>query len=228
MIPRPVHFTMHVADPARAARFYGSVLGWKVSEASHWQVEGLALPGGGIDTGSGPTTIYFSCEDVALTVAKIRALGGTTEDPTEGRSGVWSHCRDNQGTQFALSWLIPEFRPPLAPVARQGELGYWYLPTADLAKAREFYGDLFGWEFLPGDTYAHIANCPVPGGIAVAPGDTPVPYFRVDDMQAALATVRELGGQPGTADESDSGWSVACIDDQGTDFWLWQDAAATG
>jgi predicted enzyme related to lactoylglutathione lyase len=45
-------------------------------------------------------------------------------------------------------------------------------------------------------------------------------WFVVDDIHAAVAKVRELGG---TADEPvlyDSGWSAGCIDDQGTTFYL--------
>ncbi len=49
------------------------------------------------------------------------------------------------------------------------------------------------------------------------PGDTQsLPYFEVDDMDAALARVRELGGthvHPGTA------WSI-CRDSEGTPFAL--------
>ena len=45
-------------------------------------------------------------------------------------------------------------------------------------------------------------------------------WFVVDDIHAAVAKVRELGG---SADEPvlyDSGWSADCVDDQGTTFSL--------
>ena len=87
----------------------------------------------------------------------------------------------------------------------------------DLAKAQAFFGAVLGWQF-DDPTSGHIENISAPPGAVHAGDDAPGArlWFVVDDIHAAVATVRELGG---TADEPvhyDSGWSADCTDDQGT------------
>ena len=105
-----------------------------------------------------------------------------------------------------------------------GELGYFALPVADLAKGRTFYGGLFGWQFAPGERYAHIENTKPPGGLTQVAGDTVQVWFTVADIRAAIARVRQLGGHADEPQQSDSGWNADCRDDQGTRFNLWQPA----
>jgi predicted enzyme related to lactoylglutathione lyase len=54
-------------------------------------------------------------------------------------------------------------------------------------------------------------------------------YFGVDDIEAALAQVRELGGQ---ADDKGPvpgmGWFAACKDPDGNAFSLWQSDSSAG
>jgi hypothetical protein len=106
------------------------------------------------------------------------------------------------------------------------DLGYYTIPVKDLARGKRFYGAAFGWTFEPGDRYAHVGNTTPPGGlVADAAATTPKVWFRVDDVRAAVARVRELGGTAAEPSESPSGWSADCVDDQGTRFSLWQAAA---
>src|SRR6478609_9554355 len=77
-------------------------------------------------------------------------------------------------------------------------ISFFELGVEDADKARDFYGALFGWTFETGPSmkgYA-ISSPGVPGGMH--PGDKgawPYVFFRVDDMDAALARVVELGGE---------------------------------
>lgn len=107
-------------------------------------------------------------------------------------------------------------------------IGYFTLPTRDLARAKTFYGTLFGWtyeEAFSGETYAHIAETSPGGGInASDQSTTPKVWFRIDDIQSAVARIRELGGTAEEPSQSASGLSAACKDDQGTEFNLWQPA----
>ena len=107
-----------------------------------------------------------------------------------------------------------------------GELGYFTIPVADVRRGRAFYGALFGWEFAPDadERYSHIANTAPPGGLHRADGGRPQVWFKVADIGAAVAQVRSLGGSADDPQQSDSGWSAACRDDQGTHFNLWQPA----
>ncbi len=112
-----------------------------------------------------------------------------------------------------------------------GEVGFFELGVADADKAKAFYGELFGWTFAPGPGQGYVISTPsVPGGVhGDDPAARPYLFFVVDDMDAALAKVRQLGG---TVDESQAegdettqatfGRFVLCKDDQGSEFGLHQ------
>ena len=78
-----------------------------------------------------------------------------------------------------------------------GDLVYFVIPAADTERARAFYGDLFGCGFAPGnvpDGYQITGSDP-PGGLhGGGSAERPEVYFGVDDIEAAVARVRELGG----------------------------------
>ncbi len=109
-------------------------------------------------------------------------------------------------------------------------LGYFTLDTPDVAKARAFYGALFGWTFdddASRPTYAHVSGSNPPFGFTKAEratGNTSL-YFRVDDITAMCKRVADLGGRAAAPAESASGLSVVVSDDQGVSFSLWQPAA---
>jgi uncharacterized protein len=105
-----------------------------------------------------------------------------------------------------------------------GRLAYFMLTVADAERAESFFGDLLGWEFAPGNVPQgrQITNSTPPGGLfATGTPAKPEVWFEVDDIDAALARVRELGGRAGEAEEIASGHMASCQDDQGTPFNLW-------
>ena len=109
----------------------------------------------------------------------------------------------------------------------QVQLGYFTLDTADVGKAKAFYGALFGWTFdedASKSTYAHVANSAPAFGFVKAerPASETNLYFRVDDIAAANARVTELGGKASIPAESRTGLSCTVCDDQGFSFSLWQ------
>ena len=76
-----------------------------------------------------------------------------------------------------------------------------------------------------GRTYSHVDNTSMPFGIHDAMDDpSPHHYYRVEDLQAMIVRVRELGGEVLSVDEYASGGSARCRDDQGVEFDLWQAA----
>jgi uncharacterized glyoxalase superfamily protein PhnB len=113
----------------------------------------------------------------------------------------------------------------------RGELGYFTLSAPDLGRAAAFYGALFGWRFDPsgpgagGHTYTHVGNTSLPFGFHDDMADhTPHHYYRVEDLTAMAARVRELGGEVLEVTEYASGGNAHCRDDQGLEFDLWQPA----
>jgi uncharacterized protein len=108
-----------------------------------------------------------------------------------------------------------------------GKVVHVEIPGQDSAKSTAFYGALFGWQFQSyGDQDYHMTQFDDQSGAAVTGGDPshdPVVYFDTDDIDASISKVKELGG---TAEEKQPvpgmGWFVACKDNQGTSFSLWQ------
>ena len=68
-------------------------------------------------------------------------------------------------------------------------------------------------------------------GVALMAGEPghPTFYFDTDDIDASIATVRELGGK--AEDKSPvptHGWFAACSDSEGNAFSLWQSDSTAG
>jgi uncharacterized protein len=107
-----------------------------------------------------------------------------------------------------------------------GELTWFEMGVPDATRAQSFYGTLLGWTFESmGEAGAVIRTAE--GRAGLHPGDEArqiVTYFHVDDIEASVQQVRELGGQaddPGPAEEG-FGRFVTCRDDQGVAFGLHQ------
>jgi predicted enzyme related to lactoylglutathione lyase len=110
-----------------------------------------------------------------------------------------------------------------------GELAFFEIGVADAAKGRAFYHGLLGWSFEPGPSGGFVITTPnVPGGMHGDDSEaSPYVFFQVDDMNAALSLVRELGGEVEDADvegDQDSidrfGRFKLCKDNQGSNFGL--------
>jgi predicted enzyme related to lactoylglutathione lyase len=113
-----------------------------------------------------------------------------------------------------------------------GELAFFELGVADTERGRAFYEALFEWQFETGPSgNGYAVTAPnVPGGMHGGdPGATPYLFFRVDDMEAAVERVRELGGEVDEMNVEGGDASIArfgrfklCRDDQGSAFGLHQ------
>jgi len=111
-----------------------------------------------------------------------------------------------------------------------GELAFFELGVADTERGRAFYEALFGWTFATGPNESgFVITAPnVPGGMHGSdPGASPLVFFAVDDMDAAVARVAELGGSIVDLEVEGDAESTArfgrfrlCRDDQGSSFGL--------
>jgi predicted enzyme related to lactoylglutathione lyase len=133
---------------------------------------------------------------------------------------------------------LPSLRDDIASVepaatAPTGELGYYTFAAPDVDRAAAFYGALFGWDFQPAEPmstmpdrrYRHIANTTVAMGIHEDTSQVGSQlYYRVDDLDAMVAKVRELGGEVLEVADYESGGNARCRDDQGVEFELWKPA----
>jgi uncharacterized protein len=117
-----------------------------------------------------------------------------------------------------------------------GELSFFELGVEDVERGRAFYEGLFGWSFQRGPSgRGFVIGTPnVEGGMHGGDrGATPYVFFAVDDIDAAVERVRELGGEivdlDAGGEDPDSvarfGRFKFCRDDQGSTFGLHQPPA---
>ena len=113
-----------------------------------------------------------------------------------------------------------------------GEVAFFELGVEDVERGRAFYEGLFGWRFELGPSgQGFTIGTPTIGG-GMHGGDkgaAPYLFFQVDDMEAAVERVRELGGVIEEMDVGGDQESAArfgrfklCRDDQGSPFGLHQ------
>ena len=240
--------SLWVPDAARAAAFYAAVLGWEYRPASDphgRQVPGAAPPQG-LWGGQPRSTLFCSyvVDDATAAVARVRAVGGQASGPDPRPYGLVADCVDDQGTRFAVH------QPPAAGTgggrttgpastgpastgpastgpagARDGDLAYVTLEVADSRRARDFYGAVLGWQFLPGqiaDGWQVVGTTPLIGLSGGHPGATAVPMWRVAHLGAAVGRVRAAGGTATEPRQEPYGLTADCTDDQGTRFYLGQ------
>jgi uncharacterized protein len=112
------------------------------------------------------------------------------------------------------------------------------LATPDLAKAKEFYGGLFGWEFKDNDMgpmgiYSTFQPSAAPGGgVYSMPGAPPawLAYIGVDDIDAATDKAKELGAQVvrDVTEIPHVGWMSILIDPTGATIALFEPMPGSG
>jgi predicted enzyme related to lactoylglutathione lyase len=107
-----------------------------------------------------------------------------------------------------------------------GEPSFFEIGVPDAKRAKAFYGPLLQWTFHPmGGEQAWVQTPTIRGGLHDEDQECRIDvFFAVRDIDAAVATVRSLGGHaedPG-ADEPGFGRFSFCRDDQGVRFGLHQ------
>lgn len=208
------------ADLDATKAFYGSLFGWEFHTAPEPEAGGytMALRDGRaaaavmplsaeqLDQGMPPVwSMYITVDDVDAMPAKVEAAGGTVMAPpfdvlTAGRMMVafdkggagicfWE-ARDNIGSEI---------------VNETGAFTWAELYTGDPAADTTFYAEALGHEVTTADMGGPVEMTFLKRGDAdvatvlplMAEGMPPhwVPYFAVDDCEAAMAQIAEMGGQ---------------------------------
>ena len=117
-----------------------------------------------------------------------------------------------------------------------GELSFFEIGVEDADKGRAFYEAMFGWKMEPGPSgQGSTITTPEPARWHARRrrGAAPYLFFAVDDIDAALDRVRELGGSIEDMDvdgdeqaQAQFGRFKLCRDDQGSPFGLHEPPAA--
>jgi predicted enzyme related to lactoylglutathione lyase len=230
------YVSLFVPDTERALLFYSAVLGWEYEPGSGVQgrqVRGLNIHHGVWgDQEYGTLFLCFAVDDIASAVQRVRAAGGTADEPRLEPYGLASGCTDDDGVRFAVFEAPSDDSERAAgaagaggtqPSPGQGNLEYITMETRSSATARAFYGTVLGWRFSPGHVEDGWQVDDVDPLVGISSGhDRPagVPMYRVDDIASAVERVRVAGGTATVPDAEPYGTISACVDDQGTRFYL--------
>ncbi len=247
-----VWYDLMTPDVDAATRFYSEVIGWGTQAwdgpAPYTMWTANEVPIGGVvpltsdhaAAGVIPHWMaYITTPDVDATFEKAKTKGAAVvaeprDIPDVGRLAV---IRDPQGALIAIykpatevSWSEPAI----------GQFSWHELSTTDHVAAFDFYGDLFGWEktgdFDMGGTMGtyqmYGQNGAMYGGMMNKGPDNPMPpawllYARVADTNAAIETVKRLGGQViyGPMEPPGGDIVAAFLDPQGAAFAVHQKKA---
>jgi uncharacterized glyoxalase superfamily protein PhnB len=211
-------------DADRAAAFYGHVLGWTYDPATN-QVTNTTQHIG-IFSVPGPRTLFccYAVADLQGARQSILDGGGTVDEPQRFDFGTVLGATDSQGAAFAVFQPVPGEPRPTLNGAGPGELSYITYEVTDSAAFKAFYSRVLFWTFEPGridDGWGVQQTHPMAGVAGGSAQQVTVPMWTVEDVDAAVARVREAGG---TVIEEPSqqpyGKSAQCTDDQGTRFYL--------
>jgi predicted enzyme related to lactoylglutathione lyase len=226
--------SLWVRDVARAAAFYGAVLGLEYVPGHGnrgRQAPGLAPPQG-LWEAPDPSTLFCSyvVDDIAAAVSRVRAAGGQAAEPVRQEYGMAADCVDTDGVRFALHQppaMAPAATGPRTSAAagHDGDLVYVTLEVPDAARTLEFYGAVLGWRARPGRTQGGWQVEDTTPMIGVSGGHSApatVPVWRVTDLAAAVAEVRAAGGTSTEPHREPYGLMAECTDDQGIRFSLGQ------
>ena len=98
--------TLYTPDVERTKAFFGDVLGWRYTggEAQGgWEASGV-VPMTGLMGGAPRPEVQlcFQVDDALDAVRRVRAAGGSAEEPADRPYGLLAECTDDQGMRFQL------------------------------------------------------------------------------------------------------------------------------
>jgi predicted enzyme related to lactoylglutathione lyase len=219
-----VWYELRTPDATAAVAFYTHVVGWKAKDPGipggmpytllamgEFDIAGVMTLGpemvaGGVKPG---WVGFVGVDDVDGYAARVVDAGGRLQFPPQDIPGVgrFASVEDPQGAAFLLFRGTLDVAPPRLEMGAVGTIGWHELSADDGDAAWIFYQKVFGWrehslmDMGPMGSYRMFDNGgPRLGGMMTRePKNAPSPfwlyYFSVGDIDAAVARVREGGGQ---------------------------------
>ena len=241
----PCWIDLYSSDTDKATEFYGQLFGW-TQEVQREEFGGYftflkdgkhvggCMKNDGTDGQPDMWTVYLTTDDVERTAADAKAKGGTVHvEPMQVAENGWFTIIGDPGGAGVGAWQ-PGAVSGFEVWDETGTPKWFELFTRDYDKTLDFYRDVFKWNMqTQGDTPEFRYTTLTEGeqnraGIMDAtqflPEGSPAfwsVYFGVDDVDAALARIEELGGkvlQP--AQDTPYGRLAQAADPTGTPFKL--------
>jgi hypothetical protein len=227
--PNPGRFVWHdlvTNDAPKAATFYSELLGWTIENLDvggepYQMISNLGTGMGGIMTQALPDGVpnhwmaYVATDDLDACLERVAGNGGKlTMPPCEiPEHGRFAGIADPIGAALAVIELKSTGEIPANWHLLPGSYCWDELHASDPERAKGFYGEVFGWNWIEKDmgpmgTY-HTAQEGKPeaaaeegansfaGCMQLLPEVTApsawMPYFTIDDADASHAKALELG-----------------------------------
>ena len=158
----------------------------------------------------GDTVLCWRVDDVAVAVERVRQgrWDGDRARDQALRHGLRLRRRPGHGLLPVAAdrgrrrrhrrRRRPTTGPPTA--SRHGDVAYLTIGVVDSARFRAFFGSVLGWRFTPGqvvDGWNIEGTMPMAGLHGGQDRAGVEPMYRVDDIHAAVESVRRAGGTPG-------------------------------
>ena len=245
VVGAPCWIDLYSSDTAKAKEFYGGLLGWTIEEQPAefggyfiWQKDGKNVGGCMANDGQqgqpDAWTVYLTTDDVERTAGDAAAQGGRVhmEPMKVAENGSFALIGDPGGGGIG-AWQ-PDKVSGFEIWNEVGAPRWFELHTRDYAASLDFYREVFRWNthtFSDTDEMRYTtlrSGDQDLAGIYDASQELPegkpafwTIYFGVEDTDAALERVVELGGtvtQP--AEDTPYGRLAAATDPTGTAFKL--------
>ncbi len=242
-----IWYELMTNDAAGAQAFYAPLINWKIANPANAGFDYREIQAvddgyvGGIMqitpdmAGAQPGWIgYLAVDDVDVHVASITAAGGRLCMPARDMPGVgrFAMMFDPQGAPYYImkSATAETSHAFASDAPNPGHCAWNELRTSDLTGGLGFYTGQFGWvkegemDMGPLGRYIMLRHGSMIGAMMTNPAPQPSSYwsfyFRVVDIDAALAQISASGGQiiNGPTQTPGDDWSVEGIDPQGAHF----------
>lgn len=243
-IGAPCWVDLMTSDTERSRTFYAALFGWTAEEPNEEFGGYFSFLKGGIlvagcmssqpDSGPDVWSIYLASDDARKTADAATSNGGAVRVPAMevGNLGTMAIVTDPGGAGIGI-WQ-PGLHAGFGVLAEPGTPAWFELHTRDYEGAVAFYRNVFRWDThvasdVPEFRYTTLgqgegqlagimdASAFLPDGVAAQW----FVYFAVEDTDAALAKVVELGGTIVTpAVDSPYGRLATATDSTGATFKL--------
>ena len=216
----PCWTDLWTSDVEGSRRFYSELFGWEALEPSDefggyfmFARDGMPTAGGMGDMGdmkaNNTWKIYLQTDDIAKTTAAAEAAGAQLFGPAMPVAdlGIQAVMADPTGAELG-AWQPGTF-PGFLVLGEPGAPSWFELHTREHANAVDFYESVFHWKTaVQGDTdeFRYTTMCNPEGGedlAGIMDAGAWLPrgvngvwsiYWHVDDTDAAVAKVQQLGG----------------------------------
>lgn len=244
-IGAPCWVELFTSDPDKSRAFYHELFGWKDEEAGeeyggyvNFLKDGFMVAGCMRNDGQSGTpdcwSVYLASDDAQATTDAAVANGGQVVVPPMAVMALGTMAVLTDAGQAHIGVWQPGLHKGFGILGEPGTPVWFELHTRDYAASVQFYRDVFKWDTnvasdSPEFRYTTLGEGEGQlAGIMDAAGFLPegVPaswsvYFGVDDTDAALAKIVDLGGEVVTgAEDTPYGRLATAADPTGALFKL--------